>query len=268
MSENRGGRPSHHEGEIKKAAIAVRTAPSVRDALKAAAESAGRSVTQEVEARLTASLEADGGQRSPETWQLLNKIAVSIAEIEAMTGKRWHRDRKTAGAVLEMFDRKPRAWVNVDDPADDELVQKAWAALSVARVDRDKLIAYLEEIGIEAMRPAVRRKGLLGGGRTPGGQIIGDALAHAFKGRWRERQQMELLALPKEIATAASIIIEQLEAADEREAEAMKAYDEATAPFREVESEGRAAYRNLRRLRAEEALQRGERPDSSDWSMF
>ena len=50
--KNVGGRPAHFPGETKTAAIAVRTAPSVRDALKRAAEENGRSITKEVEYRL------------------------------------------------------------------------------------------------------------------------------------------------------------------------------------------------------------------------
>lgn len=56
-------RPPHHEGEIKKAAIAVRTAPSIRERLRTAAKANGRSVTQEVEIRLVRSFNEDDWKR-------------------------------------------------------------------------------------------------------------------------------------------------------------------------------------------------------------
>lgn len=261
MSNNKGGRPPHHDGEIKKAAIAVRTAPSIRDALKVAADEAGRSVTQEVEARLSASLEADGGERSPETSQLLNKIAAGIADAETMTGKRWHRDRKTAGAVLEMLRLRIHEWIRTDDPYEDEIVAAAWDRLHEARQLRDKLEELLADFGVQPITPEPKK---LKASKTTAlglGAVFDDILDNAFaqlKGRWRERKEAETLSLPDPMANAVRALIEQLEAADERVEEADQVYAEAIRPYSEAELSGRELYREAQLKRAREAADRGD----------
>lgn len=71
----RGGRPRHYKGEVKKAAIAVRTAPSIRDRLRLEASANGRSVTQEVEIRLVRSFdEQDHAERFAEVMRELTAV--------------------------------------------------------------------------------------------------------------------------------------------------------------------------------------------------
>lgn len=53
-----GGRPLERE-EAKRSAVAVRTTPAIKAALVEAAEASGRSLTQEIEARLEASFRRD-----------------------------------------------------------------------------------------------------------------------------------------------------------------------------------------------------------------
>lgn len=270
---NKGGRPAHHEGEVKKAAIAVRTAPSIRDALRLAADESGRSVTQEVEARLVASFEKDGGRRSPETQQLLNRIGGEIAEIEALTGKSWHRDRKTAGAVLEMFARRPIAWVNVDNPFEDEVVNTAWQKLSSLREERDEAADALKGLGIDASMTlnalaafsASPPRGLFGG--KPMHPDIRNALAIA-KTRWRERHQLESFDGPDAIKNAAKNLIDHLERLDEQVAEAEAKFNAEMQPYAEAESEGRAKYRSFRQRKARDAMARGEIPEIADYMLL
>ncbi|WP_156502095.1 hypothetical protein [Erythrobacter sp. HI0063] len=276
MSKNKGGRPAHHDGETKKAAIAVRTAPSVRDALKAAADENGRSITQEVEKRLIVSFEADGGQRSSETERLLAKFAAEIAEIEQMTGKRWHKDRKTAGAVLEMFRRLPNHLVRTDDPYDDEFVSRTWDALYAARQETLKLMEHLRDFGISPWEQSYMKGRLFGNSsatpRRPEGQlggILGRLAGVADMdrrelGRWREREQLERLELPPEAKRHALALIELLEGADERELSANEAHSEAIAPYLQAEEEGRTLYRSSKRRAAEMAVARGDDFSISD----
>lgn len=263
MSSNKGGRPAHHAGEVKKAAIAVRTAPSIRDALKKAADEAGRSVTQEVEARLSASLEVDGGQRSPETEQLLNRIAGEIADIEGNTKKRWHKDRKTAGAVLEMLDQMPKRWIRTDDPYEDEFVKEAWDALYAIQLEREQLTNYLKETGFVLTPINMGGRGMMGGRglfNSPysNAHETPNALAGVLKGRWSERHQLERLEVSKAVKVGLEVILNQLEAIDEREKIARKKYHDAMDPFVEAELEGRKTYRQSKERARAQAMQNGE----------
>ena len=259
---NRGGRPRHHEGEVKKSAIAVRTAPSIRDALKSAAEQSGRSITQEVEARLVASLERDGGTRTPETERLLTEIGNAIAEIEGWTNKRWHRDRKTYGAVLQMMERGPAFKKRVDDPKEDEIVTAAWDKYYRIHDQASPLVAWLNEVGVNATERidsaySYSRRGMFG--RHPQ-----NALMPALTSRWRERSQIECEAnLPDNIKSAALTIIAQLEALDEQADQALADWRQAQRPYIEAEHEGRTLYKSRKREAAERARQNG---DDFDWS--
>src|SRR3546814_14184469 len=70
MSSKTAGRPREHD-EVKRSALTIRTTPSIKDAISAAAERSGRSVTQEIELRLQESLQAEQNAGSPETHRLL-----------------------------------------------------------------------------------------------------------------------------------------------------------------------------------------------------
>lgn len=277
MSVNKGGRPAHHPGEVKKAAIAVRTAPSLRDALQAAAKEAGRSVTQEVEARLAASFDQDGGRRSPETQQLLNKIAAEIAEIEAEAKAPWHRSRRTAGAVLEMFEKKPQHWIRTDDPDDDELVADAWEQWRAAREKRDEVIRALRGLGVI---PKASEGGMFGSSNreAPNYSLFeliknddvaraadSESFFNALKKRWRERQVLAKMELPDEIRTGATLLIDRLEELDQEAEAAESKWKNLIQPYFDAVVEGRKLYRDLRYKVYVEAVQRGAAGDMSDY---
>lgn len=99
-NHGKGGRKPERE-ETKRAAVAVRTTPKIKAALMAAAQEAGRSVTQEIEARLEASLAEDRQPRSPETVRLLTAVAADIERAEKLTGRRWHQHVTTWAMVRE-----------------------------------------------------------------------------------------------------------------------------------------------------------------------
>lgn len=257
---NLGGRPRHHEGEVKKAAIAVRTAPSIRDALKKAADESGRSITQEVEARLVASLERDGGARTPETERLLTEIGNAIAEIENWTGKRWHRDRKTYGAVLQMMEKGPAFKKRVDDPKEDEIVAAAWEKFYRIHAQSMPLIGWLNEVGVKATERVNSSTSLVG----KSGKQTQNALLVGLSSRWRERGQLDQEAnLPDNIRSAALTMIDQLEALDEQADQAFEEWRQAQRPYIEAEHEGRTLYKSRKREAAERARQNG---NDFDWS--
>lgn len=99
-NHGKGGRKPEGD-EVKRSAVAVRTTPTIKARLAEAAEEAGRSVTQEIEARLEASLAYDQPERTPETIRLLGAVAADIERAEKLTGKRWHKDVVTWAMVRE-----------------------------------------------------------------------------------------------------------------------------------------------------------------------
>lgn len=99
-NHGKGGRKPEGD-EVKRSAVAVRTTPAIKARLAEAAQEAGRSVTQEIEARLEASMAYDQPERTPETIRLLGALAADIERAEKLTGKRWHRDLRTWAMVRE-----------------------------------------------------------------------------------------------------------------------------------------------------------------------
>ncbi|WP_394648189.1 hypothetical protein [uncultured Sphingomonas sp.] len=111
IDKNRGGRPSER-GEAKRAPINMRTTPAIRAALEDAATRGGRSLAQEIEQRLERSIEDEQRRGGPATAALIAAILADIAEIEEATGKTWHKDIATYGAVRlaiseQIADRMP-----------------------------------------------------------------------------------------------------------------------------------------------------------------
>lgn len=107
-SKNVGGRPSERD-EPKRAAIAVRTTPTIKARLSDAAEARGRSITQEVEARIEQSFDLEDSLGGPQTMALMIELARQIAKAEVATGKAWHRDTKTHRAGLKLVETALKA---------------------------------------------------------------------------------------------------------------------------------------------------------------
>ena len=253
---NLGGRPRHHDGEVKKSAIAVRTSPSIRDALKKAADESGRSITQEVEARLVASFDRDGGNRSPETERLLSNLASEIADIEKLTGKRWHKDRKTAGAIIEMLRRRPQNFIRTDDPMDDDAVKDAWNKLFIITEEREELENSLRNIGFDVPDKMPLRK------RVSMNALLKAANATKFfTGRWSERKQLQDMDFDDQVKSALGVVLDNLEAVDGREDKAEAEFNELVKPYVAAELDGRDLYKSLARERYFIALRSGKTPD-------
>lgn len=152
-SKNRGGRPPER-GESKRSPISMRTTPTIRAALEAAAERQGRSLAQEIEQRLERSIEMDGIRGSRETAQLIEAVAAEIIDVERWSGGRWFEDQMTFYGTLEAVtgaikDRAPKELVN------QAAINRAMAALVGAERERDQLLASLGTLGAAPVTSAL-----------------------------------------------------------------------------------------------------------------
>jgi hypothetical protein len=101
MSDNmvkRMGRPRQSE-EAKRVPVSFRTTPAMSEKIAAAAAASGRSVAQEVEARLELSFQEERIMGGSDTALLSKLIASAVAMIEIESGKPWTEDRMTWEAV-------------------------------------------------------------------------------------------------------------------------------------------------------------------------
>lgn len=93
----------------KKAAFSVRIAKSMRKALEAEAEKAGRSLAQEIELRLKETLDQDAGRRAfyggPELDNLFSFMAHVASHVQARTGQLMFRDWATWRATVRGWQR-------------------------------------------------------------------------------------------------------------------------------------------------------------------
>jgi hypothetical protein len=98
-----GGRKPMGEFTGKTETLTTRITPAVRAGLEREAGRNGRSLSQEVEKRLEASLQAPQKLLEqwgpPHVWLLARLVSQLTQGIEVQTGKRWHEDRYTADNV-------------------------------------------------------------------------------------------------------------------------------------------------------------------------
>lgn len=136
IAKKRGGRPSERD-EPKRAAIALRTTPAIKERLFEAAEARGRSITQEVEARIEESfaLEAElGGARLKPT---LMEIAAQFARAEKMAGAVWNDDPKAYWLARIMLDD----WIKRARPTPSNFEE-----VTTMEAERDKLISWRKSV--------------------------------------------------------------------------------------------------------------------------
>ncbi len=246
---NRGGRPRERE-EAKRAAVTIRTTPTVKDQLVAAAEASGRSLTQEIELRLEASLARDAIAGSPETERLLSAYAAEIAQVEGVLKKRWHKDLKTWGAVSELLKAGPINRMQPDRTYDDEIVGEAWQRLEAVCDQKRPIVQLFAAAGIacDVKAPSLRQpvqRGLFGRGLVP------------TPNRWMESAAIENLDASEDEKAMLRTALQELIRLDAAEEEADKVYGEAIKPYIEAEQEGRNWLRAHRRQRAFDAITRG-----------
>jgi hypothetical protein len=94
------GRPRKHKEGVR-AQIPVRVSPKLKKALVSAAEKRRRSLTQEIEFRLAASLGLD---HRVHVRRLLEAIESLVVDIEHRTAKHWTRDVFVAQAIAAAID--------------------------------------------------------------------------------------------------------------------------------------------------------------------
>ena len=94
----------------KRAIVTFRTTEEVRRVLEAAAKLAGRSLTQELEARLEASFVRDDEVFGAANTALLKLIGASIRAQEVFSGRSWDTDQQTRAAMIEAVTEELKAW--------------------------------------------------------------------------------------------------------------------------------------------------------------
>lgn len=144
LYEVKMGRPLKKPEDRRREAT-LRLDPHHRVILKDAAQTAGRSFTGELEARLVATCDLDG-----KGVELVQAIASEIARIQRMTGKSWHKDLSTWAAVAEMFRIGPIHDFDPDQPHNDEVIQGIFDKMDALEANRSQLIGQLADLGIGA----------------------------------------------------------------------------------------------------------------------
>lgn len=256
MAHGRRGRPPKAEAQ-KRQQIGVRTSFELKLELEAAADRNGRSVAQEAELRLVRSFDMDKEAGSAETSHLLRTIAAEIALIESRTKKRWFKDLRTWGAVLEMLRQGPFQRFSPDDPVADDVVVQAWLALRETR--RKKL----------ALAQLITQNGIPCAASVPSLPIETGLLGLTLKRlelapRHAERVAIDALDCndsdKEDLRQALSVLIEL----DEEEHQADLKLTESLAPYIAAERSGREFYADMRSREAELALRNGNNLYISD----
>lgn len=225
------GRP-RKGNELKSETLAIKTSPSLKDRLAEEARVNRRSLTEEVETRLTESLNQSDTPRSERTSRLLEEIARNIFEIESVIGLGWHEDVASWAAVREMLYHGPIVEVATGDAFRDAKLDRLTELAAAIATEKAQLVMGLRAIGIEA--DAARR--------TP---TLGDL----FNGppvtlnRDRLRATADAMGdLTDHQRNYAAAMIDRLEQLDAEEYANEEARAEAVEHLREGIEKGRATY--------------------------
>ena len=239
------GRPPKRP-EDKRQLASFRLDPDARRSLDAAAESAGRSLSAELEARTVATIGLDA-----EGVGLINALAREIAVIQAMTGKRWHRDLKTWAAVAEMMSRGPIQDVRPDRPQDDPVVSEALEKLAELKDARAKLITELAAVGIAAREDPTK---------PPATGVFSDlqGLASLPDPKRIGTKQMCEQIEDNAVRVIALDILKRILDHDELIEQADHAWEKSLSPYSEAAVEGGRLYQDLLRSEAERRRVRNE----------
>ncbi len=133
------------EAETKRAQVPVRTTPSAKARLVAAAKTNGRSLTQEIEQRLERSLVEDDAQGGGRNARLFHRLAAEIRRVEAATGVSIWEDPRGYAAAYELMRRQ----ISRESPPmknSDAIRAATGPAAEAANAVRDRL-SYLTAVG-------------------------------------------------------------------------------------------------------------------------
>jgi hypothetical protein len=97
------GRPPKHEGELLSKNRTFRVRGTLDEQLEAAAQKAGRSVSEEIERRLEKSFQEDGAYGGPHLSAVFRLLADYKALIEAKAGVRWTESDRVRDEIAEVF---------------------------------------------------------------------------------------------------------------------------------------------------------------------
>jgi len=233
------GRPKKEKSEQRQQ-IGFRLHPGDRQRLEQAATRARRSIPQEVEERIIASLNYEDAVDGP-TRELLKGLVEEIATIQNLTGKRWHKDAITWAAVHQMFRQGPLSWVRPDKLQDDETVSAAWQTLYKFEQRRAQIARDLAAMGLAVLEKPVTTRGLMG----------------VFHSRDSERKTIEAVE-DEQLGTQARALFDEMLALDAEIETAGKKHFEAAEPYLVAERTGRKIYQMHRRKLAAEAMQQNK----------
>ena len=275
MTESKRGRPALPE-EQKRQQIGVRTSPSLKASLEAAAAENGRSVAQEAEWRLQRSFEDEERAGGDHTASLLRMVAAEIEKIEAVTGKRWSKNLKTWAAVARMFQFGPIRQVRPDKTSDDEAVMRPWNKLYNAREEKRSICGTLAAVGVFAVAdlpetPSKPHRGLFGSSARHGAasSSVGSPNITGLLARYaesesvapsRDKERQRVRDLGEDEATIADLLalIDKLEELDEVHRQASADWSKALEPYHEAEAEGVKLYQEMMQRRALEQMRQGD----------
>jgi len=233
------GRPKKEKSEQRQQ-IGFRLSPGDRQRLEEAATQARRSIPQEVEERVIASLNYDEAVDEP-TRELMKNLLDEIATIQHLTGKRWYKDAITWAAVHQMFSQGPLSWARPDKLQDDEAVATAWQTLYNLEQRRGQIARDLAAMGLAVLEKPVTRKGLMG----------------VFHSRDSERKTIDAIE-DEQLASQARALFDEMLALDAEIGAASKRHFEAAEPYLIAERSGRKIYQSHRRTIATEAMRQNQ----------
>lgn len=233
IEKKRGGRPSERD-EPKRAAIALRTTPAIKEQLSDAADARGRSITQEVEARIEESFAMEALLGGPRTKELLLEIAGQIARAEAVTGQLWHEDAATFLTARHLIDdvlkrAQPR-------PENFEEVLKL-------QVEKQRVEAIRDHLATE-----LNRWGAITPNRNALAMLQGDDLSLGFRAlpedKWHEPDD-PALPLDDDFKNQIRGFVSDLMEAQETLANLTKEIEEKVVPWQVARTNGKILYKHL-----------------------
>lgn len=145
------------KAEAKKAAIGIRTSEAQKQALQKAADAAGRSLSQEIDYRLTASLMMDekAGGRAANLLGDFAQLAAGI--VEARLGKAWNEDAESYFAVRKAIEdfmgqnHPPKPQFIKDVESAQDLVGKTKADLGISETGGGKAPSLKDLMAVERL---------------------------------------------------------------------------------------------------------------------
>jgi len=153
--EESGEKKSRGRGGVKRAQIPIRTTEEIREKLQAAADWAGRSLTQEIEQRLERSVIAEDELGGPKRTRFIRSLAARIDQAESATGKSWVVDVATYTAAVNLMEKEIEG--QRPDYINAAAITAAFHDVKQSRKPIDASIGYLKAVGAVVDRQVDRK---------------------------------------------------------------------------------------------------------------